>query len=138
MNDSQVAETELRYLDEKRYDERADLFTEDASFEMPGVLRSSSRAEIRTEGDGNMFDAGLENPLHDNRGVYVDGNVAVIEGVYRGIHRKRLSLPYVGDIEPTGKPIAVPYAIVYEFENGLIKSKRAYFDWYAFSIPAEG
>lgn len=134
---SEIAETELQYLDEKRYDERAELFTADASIELPGIGGSRGREAIRAEGHGNIFDEGLSDRSHENRGIYVDGEVAVVESVYRGIHRGTLSLPFIGDVPPTGKPIAVPFVIVYEFEGGLIKSKRTYFDWHAFATPVE-
>ena len=131
-----VPELELQLLDEHRFDERAELFAEDGVFTMPGVV-STGRANIRAEGDDNPFVQGLEAAVHENHHIYVAGETTIVEGVYRGVHVDTLRLP-IGDVPPTGKSIAVPYALIYEIVDGVIRAKRAYFDWRAFARPADG
>jgi hypothetical protein len=130
-----LPELELQLLDEHRFEERAELFAEDGLFSMPGVV-SSGRASIRAEGDDNPFVQGLEGGVHVNDHIYVDGSTTIVEGAYRGVHVALLRLP-IGDIPPTGQPISVPYALIYEIADGLIQNKRAYFDWGAFARPAD-
>lgn len=131
-----LPELELEMLDDQRFDERAELFAEDGVFTMPGVV-SRGRASIRAEGDDNPFVQALEGRLHDNQHIYVDGETTIVEGVYRGVHVGTLRLP-IGDFPPTGRSIAVPYVLIYEIVDDLIRAKRAYFDWGAFTRPADG
>ena len=59
---------------------------------------------------------------------YVEsGDMAVVEGVYSGTHTGPLQSPN-GEIPPTGKSFAFPFADVFVVRDGKIAEHRIYWD----------
>ncbi|MGK2860312.1 MAG: ester cyclase [Chitinophagaceae bacterium] len=56
-----------------------------------------------------------------NQNTIITGDKAVLEATFEGTHIGE----FVG-IQPTKKNVAVPFCVVYDLENGLIKKGRVY------------
>ncbi len=56
-----------------------------------------------------------------NQNTIVAGDKAVLEATFEGTH-----IGAFAGIQPTNKKVAVPFCVMYDLENGLIKSGRVY------------
>jgi predicted ester cyclase len=96
-------------------------FTEDCVATFEGT---DQRAEGR-EAAGQLiwyvhqgaFDARMEL-----KNLLVDGDKAAIEADFVGTHTGE-----VAGIQPTGRPVKVPYSVVYDLRDGQISAVRIYF-----------
>jgi predicted ester cyclase len=56
-----------------------------------------------------------------------DGPAAAAEGIMTGTHDGVLQTPD-GDVAPTGRPLALPWAAVYVTDGDTLKSEHLFFD----------
>lgn len=65
------------------------------------------------------------------RSVTAMGDLVVVEGIGRGTHKGVFRSP-IGDLQPTGKKVEIPFCDILRLQNGKIVSGRSYFDFYMF------
>lgn len=130
-----IRELMARYcflVDGKQYDEWADLFTEDGSFEVTSLFRFEGRAAIRSFADGiPLNDRGLPGFKHCtmNQIIEVAGDHATAQCYFLLVQ--------------DGSPLRVDVAGRYE--DALVKrrgrwqfqSRTAYFDYHSLPLPSE-
>jgi predicted ester cyclase len=101
------------------------LFAEGATVAGPGGLRGSDAAIVST-----FFhlwqDAFPDNQVRVVRMV-AEGDQGVLEAVFEGTHTETLHAPG-GDIEPTGRRVAVPFVNVCAFTGDRYGDFVLYFD----------
>ena len=79
------------------------------------------------------FYAAFPGMTHDNRRAYEIGDdVVILEGQWTGTHTGPMTMPDGNVLPATGATVTFPYAVVIEFEAGLVRKVRAYFDNVAF------
>lgn len=102
-----------------------DLFTHDAELSIPSFKGSGAEA-VRT------FYSVWQNAFPDNQvrpvGIYQDGDVGILQGVFEGTHTGALNIPEQSSIEATNQKVSVPFAQIYTVRNGKVKSLTGYFD----------
>ncbi|MCE0763093.1 ester cyclase [Pseudonocardia kujensis] len=126
MDDLQLIRSELTAWNDKDLDGWLALYSEKSVFDVPGG--------IRFEGldGGRLFWGGYQNAFPDNRVVErrlfgQDGQV-LFEGVFEGTHSGPLPTPDGQMVEPTNRPVRVPFSLIYLVENGVIVGHSLYFD----------
>jgi len=101
------------------------VLADDAVFRAPGGMNGQGKAACA------QFYAGWFEAFPDVhvqvRDVHIAGDVAVEEGTFTGTHQGTLRSP-VGDIAPTGRPVAVDYIHVLRFRDGKHISFNLIFD----------
>jgi predicted ester cyclase len=101
-------------------------FNESATFEGPGGLSG------RGFDTGRIFWSLWQDAFPDcqctiNVAV-AEGNDAMQEAVFSGTHTDTLHTPNSGDIPPTGKTVAIPYALATAYSDGKWSSFHIIFD----------
>ena len=76
---------------------------------------------------GKAFARAFPDARLEVSAVTVEGNRAVVEGVFAGTHRGPMVSPQ-GEVPPTGRKLALPYCDIFEVEAGRIAAHRSYFD----------
>ena len=102
----------------------ADL-ADDAQLVAPGGLSGTGR-EIQ-QAFYSIWQDGFPDNHVTNIRIGDDGDTAVLEAVFEGTHTGVLKAP-AGDIDPTGKPVSIPFVCTYAFTDGQITAFRLYFD----------
>ena len=103
----------------------ASVLADDVVYRAPGGLSGQGKAacaEFFAGWIGAFPDAHVE--VH---AVHLAGDVVVEEGTFTGTHQGVLPGP-VGDIPPTGRPVAVDYVHVLRYRDGLHISFSLLFD----------
>jgi heme-degrading monooxygenase HmoA/predicted ester cyclase len=91
----------------------------------PGGFRLTGREAAEKTWD-MWIEAFADNRL-EITGIHADDRGGMAEGRATGTHTGTLRGP-AGEIAPTGRAVNLPYALVYEFEEGKITSIHTYFD----------
>jgi ketosteroid isomerase-like protein len=103
-------------------------FAEDATAEVPGA---SLAGREQIGGYYGVFSDAFSGVRHDFTNIVEAGNTVVVEGVGHASHTAPLATPQ-GEVPPTGRDLALPFAELFEVEGGLIRSVRFYFDQVTF------
>jgi predicted ester cyclase len=98
--------------------------TDDSELVMPGGMRLRGReqADVLRAFWQALPDATITWKTHVESGSAIAG-----EGVLSGTHRGPFRTPQ-GEIPPSGREVALPYAFVRRVEGGKIASEHLYFD----------
>lgn len=59
------------------------------------------------------------------------GDAIAVEGILSGTHRGPMQTA-AGELPPTGKRIELPFADVFEIQDGRVKAHRVYYDQLTF------
>lgn len=102
----------------------AAVLAEDVVFEAPGI-RGKGKAAC-AEFYKSWFTAFPDAHVEVHR-LHLLDDVAVEEGTFTGTHHSVLQNP-AGDLQPTGRSVAVDYIQVLQFRNGRHVSFRLMFD----------
>jgi ketosteroid isomerase-like protein len=98
---------------------------EDITFTGPGGLTGQG---FET---GRMFYSLWQDAFPNTRctitAAAVEGNDAIQEALFRGTHTQMLRAP-TGDIQPTGKTVAIPYMLALRHREGKWSSFHIIFD----------
>jgi ketosteroid isomerase-like protein len=126
MDDLQLIRDELVAWNDKDLDGWLALYSEKVVFTNPGGLVLEGRQ------GAPMFWTGYQDGFPDNRVAErrlfgQDGQV-LFEGTFEGTHTGPLPSPDGQMIDPTGKPVRVPFCGIYVIENGVITGHILYFD----------
>lgn len=126
MDDLQLIRDELVAWNEKNLDAWLGYYSDKSVFDVPGG--------VHLEGlDGaQMFWGGYQNAFPDNRVVerrlFGQEGQVLLEGVFEGTHTGPLPTPDGQMVEPTNRPVRVPFCLIYLVENGVITGHTLYFD----------
>jgi predicted ester cyclase len=98
--------------------------TDDSELVMPGgmQLRGREQADVLRAFWQALPDATLTWQTHVENGSMIAG-----EGVLTGTHAGPFRTPQ-GEIPPSGREVALPYAFIRRVEGGKIASEHLYFD----------
>ena len=118
----------LALTDTEDWAARETLFHEDAEFVVPMAVLQGPAA---TTAFSRSFVGAFSGARHTVTLLVSSGDVAVVEGVWRGTHTGPLVTP-AGEVPPTGNAVDLPFACVVQADSGRIRSVRIYFDQLAF------
>lgn len=122
-------ETIIRELYALAEGDRMDMETFVSAFSDDGYMTDvPARATLRGKAIGDylgVLTAAFPDIHRELFGLYVVGDVVVVELAIRGTHKGTLSLPS-GDLAPTGRTVDVPCCDVFQLENGKITSFHCY------------
>jgi predicted ester cyclase len=126
MDDLQLVRNELAAWNEKNRDTWLEFYSDKSTFDVPGGVRLEGLDGAR------LFWAGYQDAFPDNRVVErrlfgQDGQV-LVEGVFEGTHAGPLPTPDGQIVEPTGRPVRIPFSLIYLVETGVITGHILYFD----------
>jgi ketosteroid isomerase-like protein len=98
--------------------------SDDTELVMPGGMRLRGReqADVLRAFWEALPDAAITWTNHVESGSLIAG-----EGVLTGTHTGPFRTPQ-GEIAPSGRPVALPYAFIRRVESGKIASEHLYFD----------
>ncbi|MFC4439377.1 MULTISPECIES: nuclear transport factor 2 family protein [Natrialbaceae] len=98
-------------VDDERYDDLVELFTEDVRYERPGQGAITGREELR---EFYLEGRPLEDGAHEVHDVVVDGNTVAVRGSFSG--------------RQGGDTVEFEFADFHEFENGAIARRYTFTD----------
>jgi predicted ester cyclase len=98
--------------------------TDDSELVMPGgvQLRGREQADVLRAFWQALPDAAVTWKTHLESGSMIAG-----EGVLSGTHTGPFRIPQ-GEIPPSGREVALPYAFIRRVEGGKLASEHLYFD----------
>ena len=105
-------------------DSDADPWAADAEFTAPGVQVSGRDSVL---GVMAVFQEAFPDLRLEIEQLLTDGAAAAAEGKMKGTHDGVFHTPD-GDVAPTGRAVALPWAAVYATDGDTIKSEHLYFD----------
>lgn len=124
----EAARVALRYfqaLSDGDVDGAVDLVADGGDFRTP-MGKIPDKAAIR--GFLGGFATAFPDAHFDVEHVFEDGELAAVEGVYRGTHDGPLTTPDGRSLPPTGRRVRAPFTTVFEVTDGRIRSHRPYWD----------
>ena len=126
MDDLQLLRDELTAWNDKNLDGWLGYYSDKSTFDVPGGVHLEGLDGART------FWAGYQDAFPDNRVVerrlFGEGGNVLFEGTFEGTHAGSLPTPDGQMIEPTGRPIRVPFCGLHRVANGVIGEYVLYFD----------
>jgi predicted ester cyclase len=105
-------------------DSDADPWSADAEMIAPGAQVSGRDNVI---GFIAVFQEAFPDLRLEVKQLLSDGSAAAAEGIMAGTHDGVLHTPD-GDVAPTGRALALPWAAVYVTEGDTLKSEHLFFD----------
>jgi predicted ester cyclase len=105
-------------------DSDADPWSADAEMTAPGAHVSGRDNVI---GFIAVFQEAFPDLRLEIKQLLSDGPAAAAEGIMAGTHDGVLHTPD-GDVAPTGRPLALPWAAVYVTDGHTLKSEHLFFD----------
>lgn len=127
----EVVNRDMAAFNARDVDAQLSVFRPDAQFAAPGVS-GCGRQEVA--GFSHAWWAAFPDARLTCERTALCGCVVVIEGTFTGTHVATLRLPG-GEFPATGQRMASRFAAVHEVKDGLIVSKRLYFDHLALQQP---
>ena len=106
------------------HDADAEPWTTDAQMVAPGAS-VSGRDEV--VGFLGVFWEAFSDGRLEIKQLLAEGPTAAAEGRFVGTHDGVLHTPN-GDVAPTGKPVELRFAAIYEIDGGELKSEHLFFD----------
>ena len=125
-NVMEIAKAATIAYNNKNWDKVRDVFAPDGVYDEKVTHR-------RIQGVEKIIDAwkGWGTAIPDSKATFVrefaSGNTAVIEVVWKGVHKGPLQTPS-GTIPPSNKSIEMPACQVIQVEGSRVKSVTHYFD----------
>jgi ketosteroid isomerase-like protein len=107
------------------FSDAAELFRPDVVTQAPGSEPMSGIEPFVAYGQA-FLRAFPDGRIHRGRSVE-DGDRVVVEGRFTGTHTGPLQTP-AGEIPPTGRPMALPFADVFRVVDGKVAQHRIYYD----------
>jgi predicted ester cyclase len=115
----------LQHIDAvNAHDGDADPWAADAEMTAPGA-QVSGRDKVL--GFLGVFYEAFPDLRLEVRQLLTDGSAAAAEGTINGTHDGVLHTPN-GDVAPTGRAVALPWAAVYATDGDTLKSEHLFFD----------
>ena len=105
-------------------DSDADPWSADAEMTAPGAHVSGRDNVI---GFIAVFQEAFPDLRLEIKQLLTDGPAAAAEGIMAGTHDGVLHTPD-GDVAPTGRPLALPWAALYVTDGDTLKSEHLFFD----------
>ena len=105
-------------------DRDADPWAADAEMTAPGAQVSGRDNVI---GFIAVFQEAFSDLRLEIKELLTDGSAAAAEGILSGTHDGVLPSPN-GDVAPTGRAVALPWAAVYVTDGDTLKSEHLFFD----------
>jgi len=126
MGNRSIVEQHYQDIRDKAWDRMGEIFSSGVITELPGA---GTMRGIQPFIEWNkVFERAVPDEHLEVRTIVEQGNIVIAEGVYSGTHTGPLATPDGTEIPATGKRISIPYADVFEVENGKVVSHRLYFD----------
>jgi steroid delta-isomerase-like uncharacterized protein len=119
---------EQHYRDVKAqdWDGMRKMFASDVRIVMPGAPPMAGIDAFLEF--GKTFATALPDAHMELKSTVEEGNTIIAQGLYVGTHNGPLATPNGNVIPPTGKRVELPFADVFEFEDGKVKNHTVYFD----------
>ena len=126
MDDLQLVRSEIATWNDRNLDAWLACYSDKSVSTGPGGMYLEGLDGARVFWDG--YQDGFPDNRVVERRLFGQGGQVLLEGVFEGTHTGPLVTPEGQQIEPTGRPVRVPFAEIYTVEDGAITSHVLYFD----------
>ncbi|MFR9805607.1 ester cyclase [Pseudonocardia sp. RS010] len=126
MDDLQLIRDEFATWNDRDLDGWLALYSTKAVFDSPGGVHLEGHDGARQFWTG--YHEGFPDHRITERRIFGQDGQVLIEGTFEGTHTGPMPTPDGQVVEATGKPVRVPFCVVYLVENEVIVGHTLYFD----------